>query len=237
MSPSSASNTPIASHGERKPKIRLGERLVQAGLITETQLEQALKEQKRNGGLLGSNLIKLGLIKEEAFLDFLSLQYGYPAIDITHAEISPDLLKLVPPDVVQRHMVLPVSRAASTLVLAMSDPTNYLVIDDIKFLTGYNIDVVVAEEAALKSAIDRLYDQSASLMDVMNDLEELELEVVDDAEDLNLEELERATSDAPVVKLVNVILTDAIKKEASDIHIEPYEKIFRVRYRIDGVLY
>jgi len=225
------------SNGNRKQKVRLGERLVQAGLITESQLEQALQEQKRNGGLIGSNLIKLGLIKEEAFLDFLSLQYGYPAIDIGKAEIKPDLLKLVPPDVVQRHLVLPVSRAGSTLVLAMSDPTNYLVIDDIKFLTGYHIDVVVAEEVALQATIDRLYDRSASLMEVMSDLEDLELEVLDEEEDVNLEELEKSTSDAPVVKLVNVILTDAIKKEASDIHIEPYEKSFRVRYRIDGVLY
>ena len=217
--------------------MRLGERLVQVGLITEDQLEQALREQKRNGGLLGSNLIRLGLLQESALLDFLSLQYGYPAIDITRADIPPELLRLVPPDVVQRHRVLPVSRAGSTLVVAMSDPTNYLVIDDIRFLTGYHIDVVVAEEAALKAAIDRLYDESASLMDVMSDLEDLELEVLDNAEDVNLEELEKATSDAPVVKLVNVILTDAIKKEASDIHIEPYEKNFRVRYRIDGVLY
>jgi len=237
MRPNHANERPKPPLADRKSKVRLGERLVQAGLITETQLEQALQEQKRNGGLIGSNLIRLGLIREEAFLDFLSLQYGYPAIDISKAEISPELLKLVPPDVVQRHLVLPVSRAASTLVLAMSDPTNYLVIDDIKFLTGYNIDVVVAEEVALKAAIDRLYDQSSSLMDVMSDLEDLELEVLEDEEDLNLEELERATADAPVVKLVNVILSDAIKKDASDIHIEPYEKSFRVRYRIDGVLY
>jgi len=237
MRPSSAAEAPKASFGDRKQKMRLGERLIQAGLVTEAQLEQGLREQKRNGGLLGSVLIKLGMIREDALLDFLSLQYGYPAIDIARTEIPQDLLKLIPPDVVQRHMVLPVSRAASTLVVAMSDPTNYLVIDDIRFLTGYNIDVVVAEEAALKAAIDRHYDQSASLMEVMSDLEDLELEVVDDAEDLNLEELEKATSDAPVVKLVNVILTDAIKKEASDIHIEPYEKNFRVRYRIDGVLY
>jgi len=217
--------------------MRLGERLVEAGLITQTQLEQGLREQKRNGSLLGSTLIKLGLIRQEDLLDFLGRQYGYPSIDIARTEIAPDLLRLVPPDVVQRHMVLPVSRAASTLVLAMSDPTNYLVIDDIRFLTGYHIDVVVAEEGALKAAIDRYYDQSASLMEVMSDLEDMDLELVEDTEDVNLEELEKATSDAPVVKLVSVILTDAIKKGASDIHIEPYEKNFRVRYRIDGVLY
>jgi type IV pilus assembly protein PilB len=229
---------------QRKPalngssaKARLGERLIEAGIITNVQLQKALEEQKRNGSLLGSNLIKLGFIKEEVLLNFLSLQYGYPAIEISKVQVSPDVLKLVPTDVVQKYKVLPVSRAASTLVVAMSDPTNYLVIDDIKFMTGYNIDVVVAEEGALKTAIDRYYDQSASLMDVMSDLEDFQLEVVDDAEDVNLEELQKSTSDAPVVKLVNLILTDAIRKEASDIHIEPYEKSFRVRYRIDGILY
>ncbi len=216
---------------------RLGERLIESGLITKAQLEEALREQKRSGGLLGSNLIRLGHIREEDLLQFLSQQFGFPSIDISQVEISPDILKLIPADVVQKHKVLPVSRAGSTLVVAMADPTNYLVIDDLKFLTGYNIDVVVAEEGALKRAIDKFYDQSASLMEVMSNLEDLELEVVGGEEELNLEELEKATSEAPVVKLVNLILTEAIKREASDIHIEPYERKFRVRYRIDGVLY
>ncbi|MEW6440435.1 MAG: type IV-A pilus assembly ATPase PilB [bacterium] len=216
---------------------RIGERLIEAGLITKAQLEEALREQKRAGGLLGSNLIRLGHVREEDLLQFLSQQYGFPAIDVNVAVVPPDVLKLIPVDVVQKHKVLPVSRAGSTLVVAMTDPTNYLVIDDIKFLTGYNIDVVVAEETALKKAIDRHYDQSASLMEVMSNLEDLELEVLDGEEELNLEELEKATSEAPVVKLVSLILTEAIKREASDIHIEPYEKRFRVRYRIDGVLY
>ena len=216
---------------------RLGERLIEAGLITKAQLEEALREQKRSGGLLGSNLIRLGHIREEDLLQFLSQQYGFPSVDISQMEIPQDVLRLVPVDVVQKHKVLPVSRAGSTLVLAMTDPTNYLVIDDIKFLTGYNIDVVVAEETALKKSIDRHYDQSASLMDVMNGLDDPELELVNGEEELNLEELEKATAEAPVVKLVNLILTEAIKREASDIHIEPYEKKFRVRYRIDGVLY
>jgi len=221
----------------RMPNGRLGDRLIQAGLITKAQLDKALEEQKRTGGLIGSNLIKLGFIKEEDLLQFLSKQFGFPAVDLTKVEITADLLKLVPSEVVQKHSVLPVSRAGSTLVIATSDPTNYLVIDDIKFLTGYNIDVVVAEETALKDSINRYYDQSASLMDVMSDLQDLELEVVDAEEEVNIEELEKSTSDAPVVKLVNVILTEAIAKEASDIHIEPYEKQFRVRYRIDGVLH
>jgi len=229
--------TSLHTFTNKDKKVRLGEKLIEAGLITNVQLNKALDEQKRNGGLIGSNLIKLGILDEDALLSFLSQQYGFPAINISKTDIPKEIIRLIPPDVVQKHNVLPVSRAGSTLVIAMSDPTNYLVIDDIKFLTGYNIDVVVAEESALKKAIDAYYDQSASLMDVMNDLEELELEVVEDHEDVNIEELQKATSDAPVVKLVNVILADAIKKEASDIHIEPYEKNFRVRYRIDGVLY
>jgi len=146
-------------------------------------------------------------------------------------------LKLIPLELVQKHKVLPVSRAGTTLVVATSDPTNYIVIDDIKFLTGYNIDVAVTEESTLKDAINKYYDNTASLMDVMNDLEGDELEVLDEEDDVDIDELEKSTAEAPVVKLVNVILTEAIKKGASDIHIEPYEKMFRVRYRIDGVLY
>jgi type IV pilus assembly protein PilB len=217
--------------------VRIGEKLVRAGLVTQEQFERALEEQKRSGGLISSNLIKLGYVKEEELLRFLSQQYGLPTIDLAKIRIPPDVIKLIPMDVAQKHRVLPVSRAGSTLVLAMSDPTNYFAIDDIKFLTGYNIDVVVAEESALKEAIDLYYEQASSLDQVMTGLEDMEFEVVGDEEDVDVEELERATSDAPVVKFVNYILTDAIRKEASDIHLEPYEKMFRVRYRIDGVLH
>ncbi len=230
---------PAKAQGPSKegPVGRLGDRLIQAGMITPEQLGKALEEQKTNGGLLGSNLIKLGYLSEGSLLRFLSKQYGFPAIDLSKIEVSTELLKLIPLEIVQKHKVLPVSRAGSTLVIATSDPTNYLVFDDIKFLTNYNIDVVVTEESALKDAINKYYDQSASLMDVMNDLEDDQLEVLEEDEELDVSELEKSTSEAPVVKLVNVILTEAIKKGASDIHIEPYEKIFRVRYRIDGVLY
>ena len=137
----------------------------------------------------------------------------------------------------QKYQIIPVNRAGSTLIIAMSDPSNILATDDIKFMTGYNIEVVVASESAIKSAIDKYYDQSASLAEVMGDLDMEDFEVVGEEEDLDISSLERATEEAPVVKLVNLILTDAIKKKASDIHIEPYEKLFRVRYRIDGVLY
>jgi type IV pilus assembly protein PilB len=139
--------------------------------------------------------------------------------------------------VAQKYQVIPVNRAGATLIIAMSDPSNIFAIDDIKFMTGYNIEVVVAPDVAIKAAIDQYYDQSATLADVMEDLDDIDLEVVDEDDKFDVRELEKATEDAPVVKLVNLILTDAIKKKASDIHIEPYETTFRVRYRIDGVLY
>ncbi len=188
MQPPSNTQAPNKVQGSSEGKVgRLGDRLVQAGIITTDQLGKALEEQKRNGGILGSNLIKLGYISEGDLSRFLSKQYGFPAIDLSKIEISPELLKLVPLEVVQKQKVLPVSRAGSTLVIATSDPTNYLVFDDIKFLTGYNIDVVVTGESSLKDAINKYYDQSASLMDVMNDLEEDDhFEVLADEEDIDV---------------------------------------------------
>jgi type IV pilus assembly protein PilB len=218
---------------------RLGEILVKNSLITKEQLAAALEEQKTAGvGVrLGSILIKSGHITESDLTTFLSRQYGVPSINLAEFEVDTAVLKLIPPDVAQKYQIIPVNRAGSTLIIAMSDPSNILATDDIKFMTGYNIEVVVASESAIKSAIDKYYDQSASLADVMGDLDMEDFEVVGEEEDLDISTLERATEEAPVVKLVNLILTDAIKRKASDIHIEPYEKLFRVRYRIDGVLY
>jgi type IV pilus assembly protein PilB len=216
---------------------RLGELLVRNKLINEGQLAKALQEQKSQGGRIGACLIRLGFISEEELAGFLSRQYGVPSINLTEFEIDPTVIKLVPPEVAQKYQIVPINRAGSTLIAAMSDPSNIFAIDDIKFMTGYNVEVVVATETAIKTAIDRFYDQSASLADVMSDLEDIDLQVVDEGDDVDVSELARATEDAPVVKLVNLILTDAIKRKASDIHIEPYEKTFRVRYRIDGVLY
>ena len=215
---------------------RLGDLLIRNKLISESQLAKALEEQKVQGGRLGANLIKLGYIKEEELAAFLSRQYGVPSINLAEFDIDTGVIRLIPPEVAQKYQLIPVNRAASTLIVAMSDPSNIFAVDDIKFMTGYNVEVVVAPEASIKSAIDRYYDQSASLADVMEDLDDINLELVDE-EDVDVRELEKATEDAPVVKLVNLILTDAIKRKASDIHIEPYEKSFRVRYRIDGVLY
>ncbi|MDO3376782.1 type IV-A pilus assembly ATPase PilB [Geoalkalibacter halelectricus] len=216
---------------------RLGELLVRNKLITSEQLEKAVADQKSQGGRLGASLIKLGFLHDEELAAFLSKQYGVPSINLDEFEIEPAVIRLIPADVVQKYQVLPVNRAGSTLIIAMSDPSNIFAIDDIKFMSGYNIEVVVASEAAIKAAIDRYYDQSQTLADVMEDLDDIDLEVVDEQDSVDVAALEKATEDAPVVKLVNLILTDAIKKKASDIHIEPYEKNFRVRYRIDGVLY
>ncbi|ACM21717.1 type IV pilus biogenesis ATPase PilB [Geotalea daltonii FRC-32] len=218
---------------------RLGELLVKNNIITKEQLTNALQEQKEAGGQqrLGSILIKNGLISEPDLTSFLSKQYGFPSINLQDFEVDPAVVKIIPVDIAQKYQIVPVNRSGGTLIIAMCDPSNIFAIDDIKFMTGYNIEVVVASETSIKAAIDKLYDQSASLADVMNDFELDDLEVVGDEEDIDVSSLERATEDAPVVKLVNLILTDAIKKKASDIHIEPYERSFRVRYRIDGILY
>ena len=216
---------------------RLGELLVRNNLISESQLAKALEDQKVQGGRLGTSLIKLGFVKEEELSAFLSRQYGVPSINLHEFEIDPAVIRLVPAEVAQKYQVIPINRAGSTLIVAMSDPSNIFAIDDIKFMTGYNVEVVVAPDASIKQAIDKYYDQSASFDEVMGDLEDIDLELVDEEDDVDVGALEKASEDAPVVKLVNLILTDAIKRKASDIHIEPYEKSFRVRYRIDGILY
>jgi type IV pilus assembly protein PilB len=218
---------------------RLGEILVKNNLINRDQLGKALEEQKLSGNQLriGSILINQKLLTEEQLTSFLSKQYGVPSVNLTDYEIDSAVIKIIPPEVVQKYQLLPVNRAGATLIIAVSDPSNLFAIEDIKFMTGYNIEMVVASERDIKTSIDKYYDQSASLADVMSDLDVEDLEIVGDEEQIDIGSLERATEDAPVVKMVNAILQDAIRKKASDIHIEPYEKLFRVRYRIDGVLY
>jgi type IV pilus assembly protein PilB len=216
---------------------RLGDLLIAKGLITPHQLEQAIQEQKLSGGRLGSSLVKLGFIAEKDIVNILSRQYGAPSVDLNEANIDPALLKIIPADVVFKYQVIPIKRLGSTLRVAMSDPSNLLAIDDIKFLTSCHVEVFVATESAIKGAIDKYYDSSASLADIMTSIEEVKMELLEEAEEVDVKELQEASEEAPVVKLVNLVLTDAIKRRASDIHIEPYEKIFRVRYRIDGVLY
>lgn len=218
---------------------RLGDILVKNNIITSEQLAVALQEQKMSGSQskLGTILVKQGLIKEPDLIAFLSRQYGVPTINLADYEIEPAVIKTIPPEVAQKYNLVPVNRAGSTLIVAVSDPSNLFAIEDIKFMTSYNVEMVVTGESDIKAAIDKYYDQSASLADVMDNLDMEELELVDTEETVDVSLLEKATEDAPVVKLVNLILMDAIKKKASDIHIEPYEKMFRVRYRIDGVLY
>ncbi len=217
---------------------RLGELLVRNQLISDEQLTKAIAEQKKEGIRLGAALIKLGYVQEHDLASFLSRHYGVPSINLKEFDIDPAVIQLIPEEVAQKYQLIPVNRAGTTLIVAMADPSNIFAIDDIKFMTGFNVEVVVAAEAALKEAIDQYYDQSASMADTLDSLEDFDdLELIDDVAIDDVNELERASEDAPVVKLVNFILTDAIKRKASDIHIEPYEHAFRVRYRIDGVLY
>jgi type IV pilus assembly protein PilB len=216
---------------------RIGELLVQKNLLSPDQLQRAAEEAKLNGSRIGLQITKLGFIEEDELAEFVSKQYGVPTIDLDEFEVSEEIVRLVPEEVALKHTILPINRAGSTLIVATADPSNIFAIDDIKFLTGYNVEVVVAAEEAIRRAIDKYYDASSSLADVMSDFDDDDFEVISEDDSIDVAELERATEDAPVVKLVNLILTDAMKKVASDIHIEPYEKDFRVRYRIDGVLY
>ncbi len=222
--------------------VKLGQMLIDAGLVTEEQLKEALEQQRKQGGKIGYNLVKLGYVKEEDITNFLSEQYDVPAINLRHFEIDESVIKLIPSEVAQKYLIIPVNRTGATLTIAMVDPTNVFAMDDLKFMTGYNIEPVVASEIAIREAIDQYYGSSHALelkkvMDEMAESEADQLEVLEEEEDIDLAKLEAATEEAPVVKLVNIILTDSIKKNASDIHLEPYEKDVRVRFRIDGVLY
>ncbi|MGH7405746.1 MAG: GspE/PulE family protein, partial [Candidatus Methylomirabilales bacterium] len=217
---------------------RLGEMLVKSKLITEDQLKKALAQQSTAGGRLGSNLVKLGFLTEEDITSFLSKQYGVPSINLAHFEIDQSVIKLVPAEIAQKHMVIPINRKGSVLTVAMADPSNIFAIDDIKFLSGFKVEPVVAAETSIKNAINKHYDSAGLVKDILQGFDDREVATVEEGDEgPDVGDLQRATEDAPVVKLVNLILSDAIKKGASDIHIEPYEKSFRVRYRIDGVLY
>lgn len=222
--------------------LRLGELLVKSKLISEDQLQEALKMQNERGGKLGEALVGLGLITDQDITEVLSQQFGVPAIDLEHFEVDENVVKIIPADVARKYNVMPVSRTGATLTMAMADPTNVFAIDDIKFLTGYNVEPVIASESAILAAVDNYYGTShaVELKQVMDDIataDDASLEVLEDDEEMDIADLEADAEQAPVVRLVNLILTDAVKRGASDIHIEPYEKIFRVRFRIDGVLY
>jgi len=230
---------------------KLGETLLREQLISPQQLKDALDYQRTNGGRLGSTLVKLGFLSDEEITAVLSRQYGVPSVNLSLFEIDDSAVKLIPQEVAQKYMVLPLSRVGATLTLAMVDPTNVFAIDDIKFMTGFGVEPVVVSEAAMQEAMEKYYGSAKSLdifKDILDDVTKDsgkslfdedggDLEVIEEEEEIDFDNMEKIGNEAPVVKLVNVVLVDAIRRGASDIHIEPYEKEFRVRFRIDGILY
>jgi type IV pilus assembly protein PilB len=255
--------------------VRIGDLLLKEKRITPAQLQEALNDQKTNGGKLGLNLVKLGFVTDEEITSLLSKQYGVPSINLAQFEIDASVIKLIPADTAQKYQIVPLSRSGATLTIAITDPTNVFAMDDIKFMTGYNVEPVVASETAVTEAIKRYYPtaaaapkiqpqkavekkpekpkatpqqanltSAATLELVTKALEETTAAVVDDdvelleeLEQIDVASLERQGGEAPVIRLVNLMLMSGIQKGASDIHIEPYEKEFRVRFRIDGILY
>ncbi len=250
--------------------VRIGELLLKEKRITPAQLQDALTYQKTNGGKLGFNLVKLGFVKDEEITSLLSKQYGVPSINLTQFEIDPAVIKLIPSETAHKYQIVPLSRSGATLTIAMTDPTNVFAMDDIKFMTGYNVEPVVASETAVSDAIVRYYaaaapprvekkpekkvekkptaasanlNSAATLEMVTKALEESasivddDVEVLEELDQIDVSSLEKQGGEAPVIRLVNLMLMSAIQKGASDIHIEPYEKEFRVRFRIDGILY
>ncbi len=220
---------------------RLGDLLVKEKIITTEQLDQAIKKQKEENCRLGAALVKLGVMTDEDVTNFLSKQYGVPAINLSYFEIDAAVVKLVPVETAKRYQILPLSRVGASLTIAMVDPTNVFAMDDIKFMTGFNIEPVVASEAAIAAGIEKAYGENQQqeidqVIQSMAELGDADVELQSEQEEMDLADLERAADEAPIVKLVNIILTDAVKRGASDIHMEPYEKEFRVRFRIDGVL-
>ncbi|MDQ3131047.1 MAG: type IV-A pilus assembly ATPase PilB [Acidobacteriota bacterium] len=260
---------------------KLGEILVRENLITAQQLREALEYQRGSGGRLGSNLVKLGIVSDDVITAVLSRQYGVPSINLELFQIEEATIKLISQEVALKYTVLPISKVGATLTLAMADPTNVFAMDDIKFMTGLNVEPVIASETSIQSAVGKYYalSKQVAVFDLAEaaqyervgakngngsngsngakteerlvdsdlevsldhfkfaDPEAGELEVVNDNEEIDLAELARASEDAPVVRLVNVLLVDSLRRGASDIHVEPYEKDFRIRFRIDGVLY
>jgi len=232
--------------------VRIGELLLKEKKITPTQLQEALGYQKANGGKLAMNLVKLGFVRDEEITALLSRQYGVPSIDLGRFEIDAAVVKLIPAETAQKYQVVPLSRAGATLTLAMTDPTNVFAMDDIKFMTGYNVEPVVASEQAVADAIQKYYAapvraqaNTANALDLANraleehqtDASNEAVEVLDDLEEIDVAALEKQTGEAPVIRMVNMVLTSSIQRGASDIHIEPYEREFRIRFRIDGILY
>ena len=262
--------------------VKLGELLLKENLVSPQQLQDALNHQKMSGGKLGKAFVSLGFVKDEQITTLLSRQYGVPSINLDHFEVDPQIIKIIPAETARKYQVLPLSRSGATLTIAMADPTNVFAMDDIKFMTGYNVEPVVASEGAIEDAIERYYGSTRSLelrrdtapagggygmpgggsikeamdgpglsvddMAAIGGLSEIDLDSMGEADadvetvkseddEIDLGNLTKSADAAPVIKLTNVLLVDSLKRGASDIHIEPYEKEFRVRFRIDGILY
>lgn len=234
---------------EQRVSAQMGDILIKEDVINLDQLKTAIQEQKETGKRLGETLLNLGYIDEHQLVAYLSKQYGVPAINLDQFEITIDVLKSVSRESAIKHKLIPINKSGSTLVVAMSDPSNIFAVDDLKFATGHNIEVVVTSERSIRNAIERFYgsqkewedarkaqENTAAVDKLMGDLDEFLIEISGE-ENIDLNDLERASEEAPVIKLVNHLLMDSIRKGASDIHIEPYERSLRIRYRIDGVLY
>jgi type IV pilus assembly protein PilB len=243
--------------------VRIGELLLKEKRITPAQLQEALNHQKANGGKVGLNLVRLGFVTDEEITELLSKQYGVPSINLSQFDIDASVIKLIPAETVQKYQIIPLSRSGATLTIAITDPTNVFAMDDIKFMTGYNVEPVVASETSVLEAIQRYYStngasrngkkdtpnqapdgtlNSAATMEMVSKaLEDVavedDVEVLEDLDQIDVASLEKQSGEAPVIRLVNLMLMSAIQKAASDIHIEPYEKEFRIRFRIDGILY
>ena len=216
---------------------RIGELLVREKMLSIQQLQQAQDESKRTGRRLGATLAKLGFVRDQELTQFVARQYSLPAINLGDIDIEPAVLGLVKRDVCEKHQVIPIRRHGSTLVVAMADPSNIYAIDELKFLTQYNVEPVVASETAIEQALSRYYDKGPDLDSMIGEFDVDNVDYASTAdENVNVVDLENQAGEAPVVRLCNGILISAIKKKASDIHVEPYEKSFRVRFRIDGIL-
>jgi type IV pilus assembly protein PilB len=221
---------------------KLGDLLVKNETITPEQLSSALKEQEESGRMMGSILVGMGALKDSDLLQFLSEQHGVTSIKLSEFQIDPEVLKIIPAGVASKYQVMPISAKDSTLTVAMIDPGNIFALDDIKFLTGYRVEALIAAENSVNEAIEEYYRVEEAtdadyLEDLLAGLETEGVEYLENNETVDLSSLEHESEEAPVIKLVNGILTDAITRGSSDIHIEPYEKSFRVRFRIDGSLY
>jgi len=216
---------------------RLGELLVRRGLINAAQLAKASEEQAASGTALSAVLVKLGLLSEADLSACLQKEYHLSLVDPSAMNIPAEVLRLIPATLVQRHHLVPINLSGSSLTVAMSDPSNIVAINEVKFLTGYDVRVAAASVSSIAAAIEQYYEETGSGYDeVLTEIEGEDVELVDKDEEVDLKELERATEDAPVVRLVNAVLTSAIKRRASDVHLEPFERMFRVRFRVDGVL-